>query len=509
MTTIRRSTVDNSIEEQITTAMIMSDSFLSDIVPIFNKEYMQNSFARIVCYWCADHFNKFKKSPKMHIKDIFLMESEAGLPIEDREIIQTFLSKLNEQYMEGQGINAEYIKDNAFQYFRKRELQIRTKQASSFLDLGNIEKAEEQFSAYKKVAFLTSGWFNPFDSKEILEVFDERDEDVFVLPGALGQILGRVERGWFIAVLAPFKRGKSWFLQEMAVRALFQRFKVVFISLEMNPKSLKERLYKRLTGFGSKSGEDTFLYPVFDCELNQLGACDRPERTNSVRLLGPDGIKPDYNLDLEYRPCTYCRDNFLRDYRAASWFEPIEVPQFSYQETRKFINGVKQMYGDNLRFIRYPRFMAGISDIKRDLMILEQHEGFIPDVIIIDYADILKMAGKDKRNEIDDIWKMIASLASERHCITFTASQGTRGSIYKRDLSQDDIAEWIGKLGHVDALLGLNQTSLEKQSKVIRVNLLVHRHKESDETASALLLQQLEVGQFAMDSHLTRRRVDS
>jgi len=97
-------------------------------------------------------------------------------------------------------------------------------------------------------------------------------------------------------------------------------------------------------------------------------------------------------------------------------------------------------------------------------------------------------------------------LAAERHCIVFTASQGTRGAIYKSDMSQDDLAEWIGKLGHVDIFLGLNQSPKEKKAKVIRVNALVHRHKEVDENASALLLQQLEVGQFFLDSHMSKRR---
>ena len=89
--------------------------------------------------------------------------------------------------------------------------------------------------------------------------------------------------------------------------------------------------------------------------------------------------------------------------------------------------------------------------------------------------------------------------------VLFSASQGTRGSIYKSDMSQDDLAEWIGKLGHVDVFLGLSQTKDEKRSKILRVNGLVHRHKEIDENIFSLLLQQLEVGQFAIDSHIIRR----
>ena len=284
--------------------------------------------------------------------------------------------------------------------------------------------------------------------------------------------------------------------------------RVAFISLEMKKKNLKERLYKRITGFGSKTGEDSFLFPTFDCQHNMIGTCTREERTNHIKLCDSMEEKPEFDLDMEYRPCTYCRDNMIRDYKVTTWFEVFESPKFELKGTRRKLRAIETMYGDNLRYISYPRFLAGISDIRRDLYLLEQHEGFIPDVIIVDYADILKPdTPGEKRNQIDDIWKNLASMAAERHCIVFTASQGTRGSIYKSDMSQDDLAEWIGKLAHVDIFLGLNQSPSEKESKVIRVNLLVHRHKESDENVSALMLQQLEVGQFSMDSHFYRREL--
>lgn len=499
--------IDTTIENKITTAMVTSTKFISEVQKVFNPEYMKNSFAKIVCFWCMDYYIQYKKAPGPHIKDIFNMESELGMTKEDKEIIGTFLTKLSSQYVDSQGINSDYIRDIAFDYFRMRELDLRTEEAARLLKVGKVQEAEDQFTQFKKIAYQTSGWFNPMTAKEVLEVFNEDDEGIFVLPGALGKIIGPIERDWFIAILGPFKKGKSWFLQEMAVRAIFQRLKVVFISLEMKRKNIKERLYKRITGFGSKTGEDSFLYPVFDCELNQNGLCTREERTNLIQLREENAPKPPFDIEMDYKACTYCRDNHIPDYRLETWFEVLEVPHFNCEDTQQTMQGVETMYGDNLRCIAYPRMMASLSDIRRDLFILEQHEQFIPDVIIIDYIDILKPETHHKKDhkEIDDIWKMTAALAAERHCIVFSASQGTRGAIYKTDVSQDDLAEWIGKLAHVDVFLGLNQTKEEKRSQIIRVNGLVHRHKDVDEFEFALMLQQLEVGQFAMDSHLMRK----
>jgi len=505
MITIEHKAIDNTIEHQITTAMIISTRFASEVNAVFNPEYMRSAFCRIICVWCTDYFNKYKEAPGLHIKDIYMVEKDSGMTKADSELIGDFLNKLSDQYSEGRGVNADYIRDGAFEYFRKRELELCVEKTQKFLLVDKVEEAGKALTNYKKIAYQTSGWFNPFDHKEILEVFVDNDEGVFRYPGALGRVVGPIERDWFVAFLAPFKKGKTWAMQETGVYAMFQGLRVVFISLEMKKKNLKERFYKRLTALGSRTGEDVFLIPVFDCEHNQKETCTNPKRTNKEVLVDSDGILPPYTIDNPYRACTYCRDNMITDYRMVTWYETIEVPQFTLKRVRQHLDGTKIQYGDMIRFISYPRFLAGIDDIHRDVQILEQHEGFIPDIIIIDYADILKMGKGDKRNEIDDVWKKLASMAAERHCIVFTASQGTRGSIYKNDMNQDDLAEWIGKLGHVDIFMGLNQSPKEKENKIIRVNVLVHRHKEADEKVSATLLQQLELGQFAMDSEITRR----
>ena len=507
MAEIKRRTIDTHFENQITTAMIMSTKFLTDIRPLYNPDYMKNTFARIICYWCVDHFDHYKKAPGKNIESIFLVESESGLPKEDAEIIKDFLTKLNSLYSESQGINNDLIKQYAFDYFRKRDLEIRSAKAQTFLELGKIDEAEDQFLNFKQVAFQTSGWINPFDVQQIFSTFDDETDPVLKLPGALGHLVGPIERGWFIGVLGPFKRGKSFFLQEIAIRGLMQGLKVVFISLEMMDKDVKKRFYKRLTGFGSRTGEDVFLFPTFDCAANQDGTCAMRQRTQLIKLLGTDGSKPNFDIDMDYRPCVYCRENHMREYRLATWFETLEVPQFSFSNTRDHMRAEEIMHGDNFRFMCYPKFTASVSDMKRDLFILEQYEGFIPDLIVTDHADIFKLGkSNNKVGQIDDVWKELGSLAAERHSIVVTASQGTRGAIYKESVAQDDLAEWIGKLGHVDIFMGLSQTPDEKESKIIRANLLAHRHKDVDETVFAEILQQLDVGQFYLDSEIKYRR---
>jgi hypothetical protein len=492
--------VDVSVEQNILTASIISTKFLEEMYPLYDKQYLTNSFITKVMNWVLDYFDRFGEAPKQHIQDIFTIEKQT---LEDAELdlIQSFLENLSQKYTEDQGINEAYVLHQTMEYFRRRELEVRIANASALLQIGRLDKAEEEISHMKKVMKLTSNWVNPFDTESITKVFDESNQGIFKFPGKFGELLGEFERGWFVAFLAPFKRGKTWFLMEAAVLGALSGLKTVFISLEMQEKAVNQRIYKRITAYGEE-GRDHFI-PVFDCRNNQLGLCIREERKGKGALAEKEEGIPTYSPEIQHTVCTACRYAKNSDYSPMTWFEPVDKPKFIEKNVRKGIKAFAKMYGDNIRVKCYPRFSAGIDDIERDLDILEQTEGFLPDMIVIDYVDILKVKnGNGGHKDLDEIWKESASLFARRFALGFSASQGTRGSLYKSDMDQTDLAEWIGKLGHVDAFVALNQTKKEKLLGMIRAALMAHRHKEFSEDENVILLQALSLGQTHLDSHI-------
>lgn len=498
-----RRDISNTVENNITTAAIISSKFLEEISPLYDPLYLKNPFARTLVKWSLDFFEKFNDAPAKNIQSIFSVEKEK-LDDAEIEIIKAFLQTLNKNYVEDQGINDEYIIDQTMQYFRKREIEVRVDNAQKLIDMGKIEKAEDELFKMKKVVRLTSNWSNPLASDKIHEVFDERNKGIFRFPGALGDIFGDLERGWFIAFLAPFKRGKTWTLLESVVVGALSGLKTVFISLEMKDKNVNERIYKRITSYGDEGTTD-HVVPVFDCGLNQTGVCQKSQRRNRYALHDGESGLPEFTPDMDYRPCSLCKDlkgAAGEDYVMAFWYEMMSRPEFTAKNVNKKLKSFRRFYGDNIRVKCYPRFSASVADLKRDLNILEQTEGFIPDIIAIDYADILRPDGKqgEQRHGIDDIWKNLAAMAAERSVILFSASQGNRGSIYKDNMDQADLAEWIGKLGHVDVFASINQSLTEKRQGIVRIGMLAHRHKEFHEKDHTTLLQHFALGQVHLDS---------
>lgn len=485
--------------------MIISTRFCRDIERFFRKEYLLTTHAQIIARWCLEYYKKYKEAPAKKIQDIYFLEKQ-NIKEADGEIISSFLSKLSTQLEQEESFNEDYILDKGKEYFKKRSLSITTDNVKALLELNKINDAEKEIQKYREIAAKSSGWIDPFLEKEVKAYFqDEQDKShlLFRMPGALGDLIGDLERGWLFSIFAPVKRGKSFWLQEIAIQATLDGLKTLLISLEMGAHSVKRRVYKRITAQGDQS--KIFIYPCFDCIKNQDDSCRKSQRTNNIKLLGESGDKPEYDDKMKYKPCVECRGS--RDFIVGNWYITESRDKMKLKTTTKKVKGLRDsMLRNHFRFQSYPAFSANLSQIRTDIEELEYTDNFIPDVIVIDYPDIL--APEDSRivgrERIDDTWKTLKNLASTRHCLVVVASQTNRGSFDKRNVVQTDAAEDIRKLAHVDAAIALNQLPNEKRENVARVALIAERDGEFDQYKSCLVLQQLELGQTCLDSELIK-----
>jgi len=165
---------------------------------------------------------------------------------------------------------------------------------------------------------------------------------------------------------------------------------------------------------------------------------------------------------------------------------------------------------NRLRLISYPAYSASITNIMTDIELLEIREGFIPDVIVIDYADILapENTRDSGREKIDATWKALKRMGAERKALVITGSQTNRDSIEKAIIDEHHTAEDIRKLAHVDVMLTLNQIPDEKIIGAMRISVLEHRWKQFDKFKQALVLQNYHTGQAAIESETLQFNAD-
>ena len=113
---------------------------------------------------------------------------------------------------------------------------------------------------------------------------------------------------------------------------------------------------------------------------------------------------------------------------------------------------------------RYPSGTATATDISTFIRRLETTKGFKPDILIIDYADIMRSVQKynDRRFELDSIYQQVRNLGIEFKIPVITATQLNRSALSKLEsggiLTEEYIAESYGIARIVDCGVTINAT---------------------------------------------------
>jgi len=103
--------------------------------------------------------------------------------------------------------------------------------------------------------------------------------------------------------------------------------------------------------------------------------------------------------------------------------------------------------------------------------------GFKPDLVIIDYGDLLRSNQKAEARylELSAIYEEIRSVAGELFIPCWTASQTQRSSIQEEVIQADKIAESYGKIMVADFVASLSRTLNDKQTNTARVHIIKNR----------------------------------
>jgi replicative DNA helicase len=136
-------------------------------------------------------------------------------------------------------------------------------------------------------------------------------------------------------------------------------------------------------------------------------------------------------------------------------------------------NKIKNLPG-NLIVENYPTKSASVLTLKSHLdrcIALEK----IPDIVIVDYADLLKGHNKELRFELKQIYEGLRSLSAEYGIPIWTASQSNRSSLNVEIIEGDHIAEDYSKIAIGDFIMSLSRRSEDKLAGVGRFHIIKNR----------------------------------
>jgi len=444
------------------------------------------------------------------------------------EDIEDILQDLSEEYEES--FNLKYILTRTHKHFKERHLDLHLEEVQGLKDSGkpeSIAEAERLAASYRGITLEVTDDQDLSDPTVLLKVenaFTAKSAPVLQYPGALGDFWNhQMVRGGFIGLLAREKLGKTFTLLDMAIRGSRQKSKVAFFQagdMTEAAQILRISSYLSKKPIHQKYCGDVYV-PVVDCIRNQLDTCDKEQRECDFGPFGNDSELTEKNLrdkitrgmlveaykeDPDYEPCRNCKE-FHRKPLGIPWVkkttikDPVEVNEAKKLFQKFFIDGKKR-----IRLSTHANGTLSMEKIDSILDKWEREDGFIADIILIDYADILVTEKeRDFRHKQNQIWKDGRRLSQERNALVIMPTQSDADSYKSLLLKLSNFSEDKRKYAHVTAMYGMNQdkesVSREKKLGIVRFNELVVREGSFDTTSQVTVLQNLNIGRPYLGSY--------
>lgn len=468
-----REKIDASKERTIILCAITNTEFLKAIRPAARPELFKSPYAQTIWRWCVKYFDEYQQAPNKDIQDIYISHKMEIQDDEEEEILSGFLASLSKS--EEVIGNVPHRVNQAMEWLNLRALELIRDELNDALlrkDIQSGQKAIAEYGIIKQAE--ATGVSLLSDVERAVDAFQDEGEYLFSFPGAMGAVIGACKRSDFISFLGFTKIGKSHWLIESAKMAMLFSLKVLFVTLEMPMKQIMRRFW-----------------------LNFL---KKPKSDRIVRI--PHFVEDDSSTDDEPK--------WVVEY------EEKQVNKVNSSDINTFKDWIKKykmyFHGGDCRIAAMPARSVTVNDIMNYVDNLQYYENWEPDVIVLDYADLIKSSIKGEvRHQLDDIWANLRRIALERNICVVTASQSGRGSA-NADATEENIAEDIRKVAHVTKMIAINATKEEKANGIYRIAQIAERD-DNPCFNQAYVLNCLDLGQVCLDSRfrdevLIRRDVE-
>lgn len=157
----------------------------------------------------------------------------------------------------------------------------------------------------------------------------------------------------------------------------------------------------------------------------------------------------------------------------------LEDPKSRKRVWKKAVEIGKQ-YGECLIIKEFDS--VTVAGIEAYIKMLAATSGFVPDVVIVDYADLITPSRRYEKayEEAGLTYRELRALAKRHNCVVWTASQTNRAALNKPVITKADLAESIKKADVADLIIALCQTRKEKLRRRCRWYIDKSRYGQSE-----------------------------
>lgn len=447
-----------ALEDNILTLLCWSERHCATAVLRLSPTLFSTRVYQQIAERAFEHVRRYSAPPKGHIRD--LLEDDLRKGEHSKFLGRTIdaMEELAADYQE------EYVVSCLDRYIQQRNIALAIEKASDALQAGDVEQAKEALYIADLGGKPASPGLWVHDPDAMLSFLEKRDENIFSsgiqIFDERGVTPARKELWIF---MAPAKRGKSWHLLEIGKVNMLRGKSVLHLSLE-NSEEVTARRYVQALFALTKDRAKTVRTAMFT--KSTTGQC----------------------TSIEY------------DTRTADGIE--EVPRMKLADKLR-------AFGKRGRLLikEFPTRTLTMPQLIAYLDMLEKTMNFRPDMIIVDYPDLMKVKTENLRVDLGTIFQELRGVGVQRNAAMVVATQGNRVSASARVVNETMVAEDYSKIGTADVVIAYSQTGEERRVGLAR--LLVSNARNAEDKWIALISQSYATGQFCIDSVFMNRYLES
>jgi predicted glycosyltransferase len=144
--------------------------------------------------------------------------------------------------------------------------------------------------------------------------------------------------------------------------------------------------------------------------------------------------------------------------------------KFHKEKVEKIINELE----GKLLIKYYPTKSASVQTLSSHLK-QSEIQGIKPDLVIVDYADILVGIGKERRFVLENVYEELRGLAGEFDVPIWTASQANRSALEEEIIDATKVAEAYSKVMIADFVMSVSRKVEDKISNTGRFHVIKNR----------------------------------
>lgn len=451
-----------SLQENVMTLLCFDTEASSLIRGAVTPDLFEGEVYQTIAIQALDFIDKYKEAPKDHLPDLL----EPYIQKASKPNQELYRSALLNLYQFKESINKDYTLNQLLKFIRQQKLKQVLTSAVKSVQVGDAEQAEKELSEHLRTTF------EAFDIGLEFSNFASSYESIFGsqsqsfptgIPGFDELNIGPAPKELFMFLTLP-NRGKTWWLIHLAKNALIHRKKVLFLTLEMSEHKIAGRILQNMFSITRKKVEKGKL---------------------EVQKIKKDSL----GRFIDFEPMSF------------------ERPSFQDPDILKFLNSKMDKLKQRFPLVvkQFPTGQLSTRGLEAYLDLLDSKNKFVPDLICIDYPDLMSIDTKNLRVDTGRLYRDIRGIGVERNLAVAAVSQSNKEGKKEKWINMENFAEDFSKAGISDAIITYNQTDVEYQLGLAR--LLVAKARDESRNRKVLISQSYATGQFALDSVVMEDKV--